>query len=128
MTNFETQFDGLFASVMDKCGGIEVFLETIYSFLARRTDFFGPTMANSKIPREMISRVYEKYEKIAREMRVQKLASKKTEGLPSKVETGRRSSEMLPHPQVEDITDSVPSEKKTSTTACPVANGGVTDK
>ena len=63
-----TKFDDLFLGVLQNCEQIEPFLEVVFSFLARRTDFFRVMHRKSDkmgfppgVAEQMVSKVYIKF-------------------------------------------------------------------
>mmetsp|Transcript_14030 Transcript_14030/g.20688 ORF Transcript_14030/g.20688 Transcript_14030/m.20688 type:complete len:342 (-) Transcript_14030:148-1173(-) len=78
----EERFDGLFLGVAQQCQGIEPLLDSVFSFLRRKTDFFtgAPEPA---IPEETVLRVMRRHsalvEKTLAEKRAQKQAEAKRE-------------------------------------------------
>jgi hypothetical protein len=59
MSNSEEQFDGLLLSIAQRQGGIEPLLDTFFSFLRRKTDFF--TGADSETVEALVAKVVKRH-------------------------------------------------------------------
>ena len=142
----ESQFDGLLGGIIERCGGIQAFIDVVFSFLARRTDFFTPDMGNSNLAHDTVLKALERYKKIAQQQHSERkkveeeqVARKRNNQNNDKCTT--RKADIKLHPRVEEVENEVPCtpiEQKSEPIAQksvsiaqksePIANGGITEK
>lgn len=133
--NDDTRFDGLYLNAIQQSAGIEPFLESICSFLARKTDFFdGPQGNGSEHAIATTNAILQKYADLAskKEKKQTKKQTKK-QVIKKKVEDddvievgsdGQFDVASSPTPDTTSTTPTPSTDDTTTKSPPPIGNGG----
>lgn len=124
----DERFDGLYLNVAQTTRGIEPLLDSVFSFLRRKTDFFaGPPGSGEAGTDKAIEKVMEVLQKHAAMYQKSKVASSKKQPTPKK----KKVEAVLPPTQKEDVIEvgsdgkfdasEVPPESSVAVPAAPAA-------
>ncbi|CAH1799806.1 unnamed protein product [Owenia fusiformis] len=103
------RFDGMLLGMAQQCeGGIQEMLEVIFSFLARKTDFYTGTGLDSNQAEELIMKNFKKFQKSALETKEQ--AKKEREEAERRRKERQKKKEeeerkQMEEPKIKEITD-----------------------